>query len=407
MIWPPYVNPPNQFKQNGTNFTSGLEIQLLNNVANQLNLTLIYSVDSKIENWGYVFENGTGTGLFETLLNEEADLGIGSLAATVNRLKYLQISETYGFESITWVVPIAPKIPGWLNLVNVYETGTYIIIFFTFFITFLMTFLFSRIKKEESSYNIFGNNFMNLLAVFMGLSLKYKPRYSASRLAFFSCAFLNLIIGAVYQTTLISFLAKPMYEKQINTVEGIFKNNLEILYLPQVVMYYNFDTQDWRMRKILNESRPCPKAEECITNIAKFRNSSMATPRLFLLYSLDKLTTTDGQLLIYWFKEDMVAFPVHIFMTKGYPLATAINTHIVQIMQTGIMDKFQQDLKEKLNIKSKNIKRVDTYKNFRLSMNHLKFAFVILLVGLGIAIIIFSLELLIYKRKNKVFIFIN
>lgn len=215
------------------------------------------------------------------------------------------------------------------------------------------------------------------------------------------CVFLNLIIGAVFQTTLISYIANPMHEKQITTLEEIFQNKLQILYMDQTRKYYSWDVDDWRMQRVLREMIECKNAYDCINDIANKRNASIAIPRLFLLYAMDQLTTKDGRLLVHWFKEDLISFPIQIYMTKGFPLAKIIDTYIYQSMQTGIMNKFQQDLQTKLNLKNKNINSKTSEYNFQLNLEQLYGAFLILFIGIVIATLTFIAELIIHKRNMK------
>lgn len=54
VIWPPYIfEPPNLNRsQIGINFTNGIEIRMMNTIAEKCNFTVVYTVSKKIQDWG-------------------------------------------------------------------------------------------------------------------------------------------------------------------------------------------------------------------------------------------------------------------------------------------------------------------------------------------------------------------
>lgn len=410
VIWPPYVIAPARINpyQTTINLTEGLDIQMLNTIAKAANFTIEYSISEKIEDWGSILENGTSTGLFEALLKEKVQMAVGTLAATVNRFKYFDPSVPYTTDRITWCVPSASLKPKWLNVFNIFQLTTYFLITVTFLILCFVTRVISELVKESSYYSNTNNCFLHIYAVFLGMSLRLKPLYSSTRITFFMCAVLNLVIAAIYQTSLISFLTNPTYEKQIDTVDEMFENDLEILYMPQTRLYFSSDNNDWRMEKIVSKMIPCPNAHICLHKIAHGRNATIATPSLFLNYDLNRLVAKDGRLLVYWFKENFVTYPVHVYMIKGFPLKSRINSLIVQIVQSGLQDKWEQDLQYLVNKKNSAINKDDPDdfdddedKPQLLTLDQLQGAFFILLTGLTISLIVFIAELIVFETTKK------
>lgn len=407
IVWPPYVVQPKDFNRStiGINFTQGLEIQMMNTVAKALNFTPVYTVSQKSEDWGSISENGTAFGIFKTLLNDEHDLAISCLASTPNRFLHFDPSVPYTTESLTWCIPSALLKPKWLSVFNIYEELTWIDIYVTFFIICIVSVVMAKKSDETTSYNDTGNCLINMYAVFMGLSLQNKPRNIPLRTIFFLCAFFNLVISSVYQTTLISFLTEPAFEKQISTIEEIFERRFNFFILPQTKIYFTGESTDWVATKLLETAAPCDDAMDCIQKIGRDRNYTMASPRLFLMYVVNNFMSKQGRPLIDWFQEDVMSFPVQIYMTRGFPLRGRINSYVTQILQTGIQDKWQDDLNFSQKERNGDLGENSSNNNddpVILTMDQLQGAFLVLGIGLGVALIVLVAELVYYKHKQKV-----
>lgn len=404
IVWPPYILAPRNFNSSktrtGINFTRGIEINLLNTIAKAVNFKTVYSVSSKIEDWGYILENGSALGIFESLMTDEVDIGIGSLAATINRFLHLTPSLPYTTESLSWCVPSAVLEPKWRSIFNMFKIWTWVNIYVTFIILSSLATYIAQLTQEYVIYKEKGNCFMIMLAVFLGLSVKLKPRKIHLKTIFSLCAFLNLIISAVYQTSLISFLTDPAYDPEIKDVDEIFEKNLSFLYLPATKMYFAWDTDDWKMQRILKDMIICEDAFLCLANISKTRDYAMALPRLYLHYVSDKFKNKEGHKLIHWFKEDIMSYPIQMFMQKGFPLTRRVNSYITRIVQSGILEKWQQDLKYTIQVKDDDIANQNDDNPENLTLSHLQGAFIILCIGIGLSVVSFIGEVVYFDLKK-------
>lgn len=403
IIWPPYVIAPKKYNRSqiGINFTQGLEIQLLNTIAEAANFKVVYTLSKKIEDWGFILDDGNASGIFKSILAEEVDIGVSSLAATLNRFMFFDPTIPYTTESLTWCIATAELKPLWLNVYIMFNLSVWILGYLTFVILALFLWMFCKILNESTAYSNFGNCFINTNAVISGQSLLIRPFKISTRTIFFMCAFFNLVMAAVYQTSLVSFLTDPIYEKEINKVEEMFNGKYTFLYIPVFKLYFNMDPTDWRTQKILKIMEECPDTFECVRYISDKKNYTMPVPRLYLEFVSNNFINKDGHLTIHWFKDDMVSFPVQMYMVRGFPLQRRINGLIVRILQSGLQDKWIKDLKYVIKEKYENStdNLGDNQAPEILHLSQLQGAFYVLLLGLGSAVLIFLGEIILHKIK--------
>lgn len=108
VVWPPFVMPPVAHVA-GTElyeFDGGLEIELMNTVAEKANFRTLYTM-SPDEMWGDVFKNGSITGLFAELDKKRSDIGIGSVSLSKGRMDHFDVTTSYIQDSLVWCVPHA------------------------------------------------------------------------------------------------------------------------------------------------------------------------------------------------------------------------------------------------------------------------------------------------------------
>ncbi|KAF2899949.1 hypothetical protein ILUMI_06237 [Ignelater luminosus] len=122
VVWPPYVLGPEKevIKDKSLiKINDGLEAMLVNTMAEIANFSINYTVADRLQDWGTVYKNGTTTGAFLALKNEESDIAIGSFAATIERNMYFDYIIYNMPESMTWCVPHAEDTDQWKKLLMV------------------------------------------------------------------------------------------------------------------------------------------------------------------------------------------------------------------------------------------------------------------------------------------------
>lgn len=258
----------------------------------------------------------------------------------------------------------------------------------------------SNIINDIEVYRDVGNCFLHMYGVFLGISV-FKPLYTSPRITFFMCAVLNLILAAVYQTSLISFLTNPSYEKQVTTVKEMLQHNWEILSVESKI--YFADVNDWSMKEIVSKVTICQDTQVCLHKVAYERNAALAITYLYLMYDIANLVEDGGRLMVYWFKESIITASVHMFMNKGFPLKHKIDFYIYQITQSGLAAKWIGDMNHHIKKKSSAITNLENNEDEPelLTVDQLQGVFLILVVGLSVSLLSFIIEVIVFSRTNK------
>lgn len=400
----PYIMLPKGLdKTKGNlNITEGVEIELLTVVSKMANIKLNYSVSNTELDWGIIreFRNSTlySTGLMNSLLNEEIDIGIGAIGEATLRNKYLDVSVPYIYDTFAWIVPYALREAKWKCLFNIFNLSTWVLTFVTLMLVTLCLWGLSYNSPNESlSFVRLRNCTLNTLGVLLGISVQSQPKRGFNRIFFILWIIFSLHMTICYQTSLISVLTRPSYKKQISTVEELFESKISFGFVGTAIRFFRHD-KSWQSRKIYKEWMQCKNAIKCLHYVAYNRNYSFAASRLFLRYNEGKFRGPDGRPLLYMFKDNIVAFPVIMQFRRGFPFIHRVNNLLIRIVEGGLVDFWFDKV---LSKRYMNDKLINDSTEQKLSLFNVQAAFIILGFGLFIASVVFVAEIIIQKCKTN------
>lgn len=135
------------------------------------------------------------------------------------------LSAFYYFENMVWVAPIALPIPKWLNIFVIFNYRVWLVCFGYVLLTALLLYLISRFaEKERKRYKKWGIGLLVSFGVLLWSAAPKQPGTMMVRAAFISLTFYSLVLGAVYQSALITFLTNPVYEHQLSNIDEILES---------------------------------------------------------------------------------------------------------------------------------------------------------------------------------------
>lgn len=209
--------------QNDGRYTySGSDMELLYGIADALNFTLSIQFMKKAGNWGAVFENGSGTGASEKVLNGEVDMVVGLYFLIPVRTKYLSFTQVY-YSSPSLVV-IPPGAP--LSAVEKLKIPFKNIVWYYLLSVFLIGILVITIVRKLSiviQVLIFGNEIqsplLNFINIIFGGSLHILPKSNFSRYLMMNFVFFCLVQRTLYQGSLFKFLQSDVRGKEIESLD--------------------------------------------------------------------------------------------------------------------------------------------------------------------------------------------
>lgn len=399
-VWPPYVMPPSDHIT-GTelyNFSSGIEIQLMNTIAEKANIKVMYTM-SDTDKWSSISANGTMTGAFLQLSEEKADVAMSSLELTEQRLAYFDISTPYIMDSLLWCVPHSKSQPPSLKFLNTMTLEVWCAMLTAFPLFCIIVWSLSRYQKIElHRYKSIGTVLQNVFGISLGVPIKTFPRTYMIRVFLGLWISTSLIIQSSYTTYMMSVLTGTSYVKQIKTLDEIFKYNLQILLMPNYLKYFN--GTNWNMQKVVEESGQCNDINQCLQRVAFQRDSAVCVPKLYLDNVFYNYVNSNKDPLLYCFDNNIVAYPINMYMIKGFPLKNRINELIGHILAGGFLVLWEKRIFNR-NEDNSTIRTENAESSDRMKLVHLHPIFILLIMGHIFAVCVFLLEISVHKFKIR------
>lgn len=394
LILPPYVIDFTDDKE------PGLEIKLLHEIAKILNLKIYYTNHTEVSWGGKV--NQTFTGLFKYLQDNESDLLIGAMNDDYCYENIFDCTNYVMCEYITFFVPPPLPIESWKNLIILFDIHIWYCLILTLIITILVWWLIGLTRQNDSErYDILINCVLEVWGLIFS-SFNKKPTFWLFRYLFVLWIIFVFIMTSAYQGIFIGFLTKQSYDKPIETVADIansaliptghsipkrlFNESNNAIYYKIYKNYISFDLHLTRLyiKRLITHK-----------DIALLRNGRTMD------YYINKYFVHEGKQNIKRIKETVWRFTVKYATRKGFVYLDRFNKIIYAMQENGFLNKWENDMYSTPNLKESNNK-------VRLTFNHLKVAFIQLLIGNLLALVCFLNEILSNKlRTFKLWIISN
>jgi len=266
--------------------------------------------------------------------------------------------------------------------------------------------------KEHASYTETVLCFLQTFLILLGEAVYMRPHTRYLRLIFVLWIFYSLLINTAYQSSLISVLTNPRFEPAIDTLEELLNSGMSFRFVWRFQLWYN-RTNDTVSKKILNNYIPCSELDLCLKRIASKQDFAICGGELNLLYlSRTQYRISDAPQLIP-FKEEVISYSVTMIFRLGSVYLESFNKVIYRVVESGIVEKFWTD------IKLSHIGHIDEEGEGEgeeeeedkdedgdgsdadvLTAEHMEGAFILLLLGHGIGMTIFTAELLYFNCKK-------
>jgi hypothetical protein len=375
----------------------GMDGFFMRNLAKKMNFTAIADSPKDGKEYGYFFEdNGTFTGTLGDILHDRADLSLNSRFVKDYGTNNIEFTIPVGFDSLCLIVPKARQLPKWLALFRVFHLHVQFSIVCVYvvcsIIFYILQILYSHFKsdcKEASLTAIL----IETLPPFLSLSMVRMPSSQSGKVLMISCLIFGMIIASAFQAKLVTVLSKPDYYSDINTLEELDASGLVISTGSINLVRDTFSTEESPPAKHLRSKVTyCYLQEGNINYVAKHQNIAALNRLSTALYSVLLYRNSDGTFLLHIVKECPRTYSLAYIVPKGSPFLLRINHVITQLVETGIVDKWNEDTYFNMTA----IHRTEYSGNNSLkvfSLEDLQMPFLVLVCGLLSSVIIFFVEL--------------
>lgn len=357
-------------------------------------------IDNQTTSWGTKDpETNEWIGRLGYVLNNSA-IGFGSVQYSPEIVKDFDFTMGYFYEHIVWVMPAAEAYPEWQCLFQIFTFNVWIACFFIYVAgTAALYLTSSRSNRERTVYKNFSNVTIIVWQIFIGNSTRAHPFSLSTRTVFCSVVLANLILAAVYQSSLMYPLTHTIYHEQIKTLQGILDSDLSICGLESYRDFFNI-TNDKTSLRIYNMYQNKSENDTAHFWLKTVNDNKRVATLLgeFYVKFLVANASAEEYRDVFISNENLMFYPVHIVLPKGFPLRDRINTLISRMIQGGLIEKWILLYTEKLKEFDTLEKFVSEY-NYKMpiTIDKIQGAFVLLLIGCFSASIMLILEICLYR----------
>lgn len=381
VLWSPtelYVHDPYNAKY------PGVFIELINTIAERDDLNLIY-VKANEEVWLEFKESGSYYNVWDNF-NE----GINEIYCTAINLKYdlrdlFDTSVPIHEDKFIWLIPLEENMFDWRSMFLVLSPcqWIYMILLFIF-----MGLSMRLLAHQEQFFKNISNCYLYVFATFLSVSYVKNIYSNKVRLLIISYVIPMFIFCTYFQGRLYATLTTPMTKLDYSSVEDflvsdlpiITEENFAVTLLLEDPYYYTALFRFILSRDSMQEMYEIAKENNYIAVVNE--GVLVTNP-----HDIHKFNAIDFQ-----------KFQNIIVFKKDFYLTNRLNMQISRLKESGIVNKWFDDIKWDFYIENDN-NRIDDIINTnfeQLKLNHMICAFITLSIGYGLSLIIFLIE---YIRK--------
>jgi hypothetical protein len=298
--------------------------------------------------------------------------------------------------AFAWFVPIERDIPRWQSLVKIFSLSFWLLVLLVYVLgslTFWAFVSYQPVDRETASFRNVVPIFMNSFIILLSQSVYRKPKGAQARAFFLLWSFYCLQINNAYQSSLIGFLTNPGHLPRINDIDDLLESGIELGVHTGLTYHFN-DTSDPRNKRILKSHVDCNVETNhvCLDRMAYRGDLAVAGGRTGLEFISYIKYMKNGKPLYVPFKDNIREGHMVIYLTKGSILLKRINSIVLRLQNSGLIDRWFNDIGRKFG---KHFNEAPTNDGFCvLTMSHLQGAFYLLLLGVLLSIMACSLEII-------------
>lgn len=206
----------------------GFNIRIIEIIAEKLNFELKTEILLGPDQWGTILANGTTTGAIKKIVNDDADITIGSYVLRISRLEVMDSSAAYYSVPLVYSIPPGEKFKPLQKLLQPFEFIVWMMILITLSFGILVILIINwKVKKFRNFVYGTGikNPIMNIvIAIFGGAQTKL-PKRNFARFILMLFLLFCLVNRNVYQGSLYIFLQSDGRQKEVESLKDMIAKN--------------------------------------------------------------------------------------------------------------------------------------------------------------------------------------
>ncbi|KAM7361196.1 ionotropic receptor 100a isoform 2-T2 [Cochliomyia hominivorax] len=261
-------------------------------------------------------------------------------------------------------------------------------------------------KKAYSSKSLrfqYMNIFTETWVLWVRMIIVRFPPYNAERIFTISLCLVSVIIGALLESSLATVYIRPRYYKDINSLEELEKANLKIFIKHAAIRDDFFRGQNSRLYNSLDERvMLVGEPEERLISIMSKRGGFVAVTREYSLLIGDIYYFITKKIHI--IPECPKVYHIAYLFTKDSPYEETFNIALLQLLAGGLIEQWIAERRHEVLCQIHNFEDYiaeSSYQWKAFDINDLQLSFYVIIMGNICAVLLFFIELVVYKKVFK------
>jgi hypothetical protein len=388
--FPPFVIFPDK---NITNLSDmgGVDMAMLQHVSEVANVSIVLppraDIGTDSKQVGGRWAEMTGD-----ILCNKSDLALGAWCFTLDDSLVLEGTDSYFAEEFTYFIPRAGMYPRYLSMSRVFAAHVWLLIFVLMLLAAVVFYIVAvrQTTGECDTYKDMTNCLLSAWSVVLGVGVHKMPLTQTLRGFFFLWLMYSLAINTVFQTYVTTYIVDPGHRYQIDSIDEVIESGLEVYVIDFLYEYLGHSLlkhKSWRQ---------CGEANQCLTTASASPGVVMLSGKVFVEYKSEQQSC---EFMYHESSIDLCHFHTVMVLKKGSPYLDRINTVIKRLVEGGYPGKFFRDITQENRLRC--LSELGQYVS--MSLNQLQSAFVVMLIGLSLSLLLFFGEIMVKltQRNNR------
>ncbi|XP_029171788.1 uncharacterized protein LOC114941095 [Nylanderia fulva] len=380
-------------------------------IVNRMNATLNVTVENSTH-WGNVFKNGTSNGLVGMLIRREIDISgihMPFLHDRLDKVKYINLHTNLGMKFIfrqpllssvknIFILPFERNV--WIAI------AVFLLVVFCFlYISMKWEYYRNTMKQSAATWKdthignpTLGEDFLILLGACAQQGYSYEPYRFSTRIITLMLLVASLSLYTAYTANIVALLQSP--GNSIKTVSDLLHSHLILGAQDYIFVHYLFKSYQDPVRKAILEEKIEPKGHK-----ANWMDVVDATPRIrnesFAFHGSE---TRIYQIIEETFQEyekcgiteiDYLNEVAYLVVPKQSPYLEIIKNGAMKLREYGL--KFRDEYR----LFTRKPKCTNPANFISVGFTECRFVILVMSYGFLITLIVFALELVWHKIRNK------
>lgn len=301
---------------------------------------------------------------------------------------------------MTWCVAKSKLAPNWMNVFAIFSIMLWFYFLLCMCISAAAVMFLAKVEGKQYKVN-FPWALLVTMCFSIGIPAHYHPTVGPNRTLIACMLFFGLHFSTAYHSFLLSVLTTPRYDHQTQTIQEAIDAQFEFVGGENLKPF--FDKPDPVSNYLSDAYVACLEMDKCLLELKSDSKLAVAISRQHAMNA--PIPIGDNDMFCFETKQNIFSYSVVMLFKKDHHLIPLVNTLIRRIAESGFILKWKAD-SEGLKAKVEVTNQEAAHEHQKaLNLEHLLGSYMLLAVGLSVALIAFIGEWTVYlfdqRRKAK------